>query len=408
MHVELVGIDLALHHHLAEPPCRGDEHHVLEPRLGVDREGHSARAPVAAHHALDAGRERDLLVREALVRAVGDRTVVVERCEHLAHRGHHCRRAAHVEQRLLLSRERGFGEVFRGGGGAHRHRAVRVAGRQLRVARAQLVFERRRQGRRLDPAADISARGRERPYVGHVEIGEALANPAVEPVAGQELAERVRGGREPAGHPHAGCRQLADQLAERRVLAADAGHVGHSQGVERENPFHGRSHAVGASRAAPRVGCAEYPFRTAGPGRLTSGVRDGPGARTARCAVGVLAILRTRPTGYDSLPRKPERHPLHPGTQHMPCPAGGNSCGEPLQPTFEPLDHDHREQTPREDGGDSGLPSLKPPAQVGRRQALAGPASPDRCGESSPAGASSSRSAAGSRSRSASTPGGRC
>ena len=42
-------------------------------------------AEIAAHHVLDAGRQRDLVVIEALVHAVGDRAVVEQRGEHLVH-----------------------------------------------------------------------------------------------------------------------------------------------------------------------------------------------------------------------------------------------------------------------------------------------------------------------------------
>ena len=41
---DLVWIDGALHHVLAEPVDRGDEHHVAEPRPGVEREHDAARA----------------------------------------------------------------------------------------------------------------------------------------------------------------------------------------------------------------------------------------------------------------------------------------------------------------------------------------------------------------------------
>ena len=136
VHVELVGVDLTLHHQLPEPPSRGDEHHVLEPRLGVDGEGHAARAEIAPHHALDAGRERDIAVVVPLVRAIGDGAVVVERGEHLAHRIDEGIRAAHVEERLLLPGEGCVGQVLGGGGGTHRHRAVGLVDHHPRVARA--------------------------------------------------------------------------------------------------------------------------------------------------------------------------------------------------------------------------------------------------------------------------------
>ena len=244
MHVELVGVDLALDHQLAESPRGGDEHHVLEARLGIDGERHPARAQVAPDHALDAGRERDVRVREALVRAVGDRAVVEQRGEHLADRVHHGVRALHVEQRLLLPGEGRLGQVLRGGGGAHRHRAVLAAGRHPRIVRAQLALQGVGQGRRPDPATDLVSGGRERPYVGDVEVREPPPDPLREPVTSEKLPERIRGGGEPPGHAHPGRRQLADHLAERGVLAPHPGHVGHAQSVEGNDSFHMRSAPV--------------------------------------------------------------------------------------------------------------------------------------------------------------------
>ena len=49
------------------------------------------------------------------------------------------------------------------------------------------------------------------------------------PPCGEEVAERVRRGREAAGHADAGVGQLADHFAEGGVLAADRLDVGHSQ-----------------------------------------------------------------------------------------------------------------------------------------------------------------------------------
>ena len=50
VHVELVGIDGALHDVFAEPVDAGDEHHVAEARLGVEREDDAARGAVGPHH----------------------------------------------------------------------------------------------------------------------------------------------------------------------------------------------------------------------------------------------------------------------------------------------------------------------------------------------------------------------
>ena len=56
---------------------------------------------------------------EALVHAVGDRAVVVERGEHLPDRLQHVVDAADVEEGLLLAGEGSVGQVFGRRGGAH-------------------------------------------------------------------------------------------------------------------------------------------------------------------------------------------------------------------------------------------------------------------------------------------------
>jgi hypothetical protein len=122
--VELVGVDGALHHGLAETVGRGDEHGAIEARLGVQREHHAARAGLAAHHALHPGRQRDLAMVEALVHAIGDRAIVEQRGEHLVNRLDHALEAADVEEGLLLPGEGGIGQILGGRGGTHGDRDI--------------------------------------------------------------------------------------------------------------------------------------------------------------------------------------------------------------------------------------------------------------------------------------------
>ena len=63
--------------------------------------------------------KRHLRVIEALVHAIGDRAVVEQRGEHLVHGLDHVLGAAHVEQRLLLTRERRLRQVLGGRRRAH-------------------------------------------------------------------------------------------------------------------------------------------------------------------------------------------------------------------------------------------------------------------------------------------------
>ena len=95
--VELVGIHRTLHHRLAQAVAGGDEDHVLEAGLGVDGEDDAGRAQVGAHHALHAGRQRHVAVREALVHAVADGTVVVQRGKYLFHLVQHLLNAMHCK-----------------------------------------------------------------------------------------------------------------------------------------------------------------------------------------------------------------------------------------------------------------------------------------------------------------------
>ena len=227
--VELVGIDGALDHGLAEAVARGDEDDVGEAALGVDREHHAGRADVAAHHPLHPGRERDVAVRVALVHAVADGAVVVEAGEDLAHLRQHLVDAGDVEEGLLLAGERRVRQVLGGGRGAHREGRAGAVGRQALVFAADRRLEGRRKRLLPDPAADLGAGLGQGAHVVGVEAGEALADPLGQPAFGEELAEGMRRGREAAGDADARLAQLADHFAEGGVLAADRLDIGHSQ-----------------------------------------------------------------------------------------------------------------------------------------------------------------------------------
>ena len=235
VHVELVGVDRALHHRLAQAVAGGDEDDVGEAALGVEREHHAGGAQVGAHHALHAGGQRDLGVGVALVHAVADRAVVVERREDFAHLVQHAVDADDVQEGLLLAGERRVGHVLGGGRRAHRERGVRVAGGQAREFLAHARFELGRERRVLDPAADLGAGLGQRAHVVGVERLQARGDALGEAAELQELAERVRRRGEAAGDANARGGQLADHLAEAGVLAADDVDVGHPQLFERDD-----------------------------------------------------------------------------------------------------------------------------------------------------------------------------
>ncbi len=154
--VELVRIDRALHDRFAEAVGGGDEHHVAESGIGVEREHHAARAEVAAHHVLHAHREGHLAVIEALVHAIGDGAIVEQRGVDLVHRREQAVAAAHVEEGLLLAGERGLGQILGGGRGAHRHGDL-AAGIHLLPGIQHLALQPLRERRGEHPAADLRA-----------------------------------------------------------------------------------------------------------------------------------------------------------------------------------------------------------------------------------------------------------
>jgi hypothetical protein len=69
-------------------------------------------------------------VVEALVHAVGNGAVVEQRSEHFFGGADHVFDATDVQEGFLLTGERGVRQVFGGGGRAHGHGHVRVAGGQ--------------------------------------------------------------------------------------------------------------------------------------------------------------------------------------------------------------------------------------------------------------------------------------
>ena len=115
---------------------------------------------IAVHHALHAGRQRDLRVVEAMVNAVRDGAVVVQRGEHPRERREHAGLAVHVQQGFLLAGEGGFGEVLGGRRGAYRDAAPAIVSGELRVRPRHLAGEIGPEIRRLDPAPDPVFRSR--------------------------------------------------------------------------------------------------------------------------------------------------------------------------------------------------------------------------------------------------------
>ena len=155
--VELVRIHRALHDGLAEPVGSGDEDDVAEAGVRVEREHDAARAEIGAHHVLDARRQRDLVVREALMHAIGDRAIVEQRGEHFVHALEQRVAAAHVEERFLLTGERCVRQVLGRRRGAHGDGDVAPAAHALEGFE-DLALELRRKRRRQNPAGGSARR----------------------------------------------------------------------------------------------------------------------------------------------------------------------------------------------------------------------------------------------------------
>ena len=179
--VELVWIDGALHDILAEPIDAGDEHHVAETRLGVEREHDAARGAVGAHHLHHADREADLEVIEAVVDPIGDRAVGEDRGEAAAAGLEQCIGAAHVEEAFVLAGEARRGQILRRRGAAHGDGDVRaVVGLQFPIGADGL----------LPQFVDSRWRGRRAARFGG-SLGEQVDAPLVELV--EEPVQRLPG-----------------------------------------------------------------------------------------------------------------------------------------------------------------------------------------------------------------------
>jgi hypothetical protein len=168
-------------------------------------------------------------MRVALVDAVADGAVVVERGEHFAHLGQHLVRTLHVEEGLLLAGERGLGQVLGGGRRAHGKARFGVVERQRGVGLAHRRLERGWERRVVHPLADLGAGLGQRGDVVGVQSLQPRIDLVHQRAVGQELAERVRRGGKAARHAHTGGGELADHFAEAGVLAADRLDVGHPQ-----------------------------------------------------------------------------------------------------------------------------------------------------------------------------------
>ena len=213
--VELVGINCALHHHFTQAITRGNEHHVTETGLGVEREQHAAGADVTAHHALDTGRQGHCVMVVALMHAIGDRAVVEQRGEYLMNFQSDLFETDHVQEGLLLAGKGRLGQIFCGRRRAHRDRERTTGGGgHVGIGLFNRGLQPRRQRRFDYPGADLAAGLGQRRHVIDIQRREALLDARVQALVREKIAEGLRGGREAARHAHAGRIEMANHFAQ--------------------------------------------------------------------------------------------------------------------------------------------------------------------------------------------------
>ena len=169
---------------------------------------------------------------KALVHAIADGAVVVQRGEHFLDLVQHLLDAHDIEKGFLLAGKRGVGQIFCRGGRAHGEAGLRIAAIEGCERLTDGLFEIRRKGLLLHERTDFGTRGGQRVDVVGVQRIQLGLDSGVQPVVFQELAKRMCRGGKAGGHAHP-LRQLRDHLAKAGVLAAHGLHVAHAEFFKR-------------------------------------------------------------------------------------------------------------------------------------------------------------------------------
>ena len=157
MHIKLVGVDRTLHHGFTQTVTGGDEHHLFKARLGVYGEYHARSTQIGADHALNTGRKCHVGMGKALVHAVADGAVVVQRGKHLFDFVQHRVNTRHIQKRFLLTGKRGIRQVFCSGRRPNGKRSPRVFGAQLLKGLSNRLFQVSRESLSFHHGANFSA-----------------------------------------------------------------------------------------------------------------------------------------------------------------------------------------------------------------------------------------------------------
>ena len=226
--IKFIRVDRALHHAFAQPPGRGDEHHPFKSGFGVAGEHHAAGAEVAAHHLLNSDRQGDFGVVKPLVDAIGDGAIIEQRSEYFADAGEHRVDTVDVEEGILLAGKRGFGQIFGGGRGAHRHGGI---GRAAQLAPGLADFFFNAGGKRgvADPFANLPACLPQFDHIIDIEVIQQRLNALIQPLKPDEFAVRLRAGGKAIGDIDAGLGKVGNHLPEGRIFAANARHIPHAE-----------------------------------------------------------------------------------------------------------------------------------------------------------------------------------
>ena len=228
MNVKLVGIDLALDDALAQAPGGVDQDSVLEAGLRVDGEHDAGTRQVGTDHLLDADREGDLQVVEALFDAISDGSVGEERGHAALDGVEQGVVAADVEIGVLLAGKARPGQVFGRGGRTHGDIAVgSVTLGHGRISGFDRLLQVRRQVGGQDRLTHLVPSGGEVIDVIHVQALQGFLDDGAQFGVVDKMPIGFGGDGEARRQIDAARKEPLDHLAEGGVLAADLGDVAH-------------------------------------------------------------------------------------------------------------------------------------------------------------------------------------
>ena len=115
MYIELIRIHRPLYYTFPQADTCGNKDCVGEAGFGIQGECNTACADIASYHALYSRRDSYLRMIKVLMHAVSDRPVIEQRGKDFMHCRENVINTPHIEETLLLSGKRSFGQILRGG-----------------------------------------------------------------------------------------------------------------------------------------------------------------------------------------------------------------------------------------------------------------------------------------------------